>query len=115
MGGRALENRSRTDRAATKLYRIGGPHYFRRLACCAAESAQVHELAIEVRDSSGERTAKDHRSLRNGVEHRVDVIRRCRNRAQDFGGCGLIAERFPGFLEQPDVLDCDLGLVSERR
>ncbi len=64
--------------------------------------------------------AQFQRGGRDRVEHRLSVGRRAREDAQDLAGGGLLLERFGEFpvarvqfVEQPNVLDRDHGLVSK--
>ena len=65
--------------------------------------------------------AKLVRRLDDRVEHRLQVVRRAADDAEHVRGRGLVLERLGqlararlDLLEQPDVLDCDHGLVRER-
>ena len=60
------------------------------------------------------------RTLDDGIEHRLHVRGRAADDAEHLGGCGLMLQSLAQFcvallqfLEQPDVLDCDHGLVGE--
>ena len=57
-----------------------------------------------------------HRSgsiLCNHVQHRLNIRRRAGDDAQDFARRGLLLQRLFEFLEQPNVLDGNYGLVGE--
>ena len=49
----------------------------------------------------------------DGVEHRLDVVRRFADDAQDVGGGRLLLQRLLRLVEQPRVLDRDHRLVGE--
>ena len=60
-----------------------------------------------------ERFANARRILSNDIQHRLNIRRRASNDAQDFTRRRLLLQRFLQFLEQPNVLDGDDGLVGE--
>jgi len=56
------------------------------------------------------------------LQHRLKIEGRAADDLEHVGGGGLLLERFTQFLgacfhliEQPHVLDCDDGLIGERR
>src|SRR4029077_15302113 len=53
--------------------------------------------------------------LHDYVQHWLNVRRRTGDDAQDFARCGLLFQRLPEFLKQPDILNGDDGLISEGR
>ena len=57
------------------------------------EGAQVHELAVELRDSPREGAAKDHRSLGDRVEHGLNICRRFADDLKNIGCRCLLLQR----------------------
>ncbi len=51
--------------------------------------------------------------FRDRIQHRLNIRRRAGDDTQDFTRRSLLLQRFLEFLEQPDVLDGDHGLVGE--
>src|SRR5262245_38025703 len=57
--------------------------------------------------------AQTRRSLRDHIQHRLNVGWRAGDDAQDFTRCSLLFQRFLEFFEQPHVLDGDDSLVCK--
>ena len=57
--------------------------------------------------------AQPRRIFRHHIQHRLDVRRRAGDHAQNLTRRRLLLQRLLEFLEQPDVLDGDHGLIGE--
>jgi hypothetical protein len=54
----------------------------------------VEQFSVETSDVTMRPVAQPHRAAGNGVEHRLDVGRRTGDHPEDFGGGGLLLQRF---------------------
>ncbi len=77
-------------------------------------------IAIHAKDGRVVRVAQPRRTLRHGVQHRLQVGRRAADHTQDLAGGRLLLQRLGQvaitclqFVEQPCVLDRDDRLVGE--
>ena len=76
-------------------------------------SRQEENGAVEPEDQRVASVAQPRGIFCDYVQHRLDVGRRTRDNAQDFTCRRLLFQRFLEFLEQPDVLNSDHGLIGE--
>jgi hypothetical protein len=75
------------------------------LGAASREGLQLHRIVNDAVNRGRQTVDQPVRSLRNGLEHRLHVIRRTGDHLQDIGGRGLPLQRFPGLVEQPGVFD----------
>ena len=83
------------------------------LGAASREGLQLHRVVNDAVNRGRQTVDQPVRSLRNGLKHRLHVIRRTGDHLQDVGGGGLPLQRFPGLVEQPHILDGDHGLIGE--
>src|SRR5215472_5671087 len=59
------------------------------------------------------RLAQPRGRLDQRIEHRLQIERRAADDLEYVGGGGLLLQRFPQLVEQPDILDGNHSLVGE--
>ena len=75
--------------------------------------SHLHAIIFDPLDKGIVGVAQPRGTLGDGVQHRLNVRRRAGDHAKDLARGGLLLQRFGEFLEQPDVLDGDHGLVGK--
>jgi hypothetical protein len=103
--------------ASVRSDRKRAPHGFGSFSPEARESGQVHERAIERDHHALMGAGQSHRSLGHGVEHGLNVGRRCGDDPQDLargrllrGQFGLLASERGNALPKPLDLGGQIGL-----
>src|SRR6476620_10695729 len=64
-------------------------------------------------DTPHARATKLHCALDDDVENRLHIRWRSSDNLEDFGSRSLPLQRFIRLVEQPNILNCDYGLIGE--